>query len=49
MSTATKNDLDLIVVTLDAPSDWDDHMNLFNWAFDQVKLQEVVQEAYFTC
>ncbi|MEK4564800.1 D-alanyl-D-alanine carboxypeptidase family protein [Alkalihalobacillus sp. FSL R5-0424] len=44
VSTATKNDLDLIVVTLDAPSDWDDHMNLFNWAFDQVKLQEVVQE-----
>ena len=44
VSTASKNDLDLIAVTLDASSDWDDHMNLFNWAFDQVKLQEVVKE-----
>ncbi|MDQ0205857.1 D-alanyl-D-alanine carboxypeptidase family protein [Alkalicoccobacillus murimartini] len=46
VSTATKDELDLIVVTLDASSDWNDHMSLFNWAFDQVKLEEVVQEGF---
>ncbi|TSB46860.1 D-alanyl-D-alanine carboxypeptidase family protein [Alkalicoccobacillus porphyridii] len=44
VSTATKDDLDLITVTLDASNDWDDHMNLFNWAFEHVQLKEVIKE-----
>ena len=30
VTTASKDGLDLIVVTLSASSDWDDHMNLFD-------------------
>ncbi len=48
VSTASKDDLDLITVTLNAPSDWHDHMNLFNWAFDTFKLETLVKEGEFT-
>ncbi|WP_368504578.1 D-alanyl-D-alanine carboxypeptidase family protein [Alkalihalophilus sp. As8PL] len=47
VSTATKDDLDLIVVTLNAPSDWHDHMNLFNWAFNSYSLKTLVEEGEF--
>jgi D-alanyl-D-alanine carboxypeptidase len=47
VSTASKDDLDLIVVTLNAPSDWHDHMNLFNWAFDSFSLETLVEEGMF--
>ncbi len=33
VSTATKSNLDLIAVTLDAPSDWNDHISMFEHAF----------------
>ncbi|WP_026673190.1 D-alanyl-D-alanine carboxypeptidase family protein [Alkalihalobacterium bogoriense] len=46
VSTATKDDLDLIAVTLNAPSDWHDHMNMFNWAFDSYELQLLVKEGF---
>ncbi|WP_096201023.1 D-alanyl-D-alanine carboxypeptidase family protein [Bacillus sp. FJAT-45350] len=44
VSTATKDEMDLIVVTLNAPSDWNDHMNLFNWAFDSFEVKQLVEE-----
>lgn len=44
VSTATKDDLDLICVTLNAPSDWNDHMNLFNSAFDRYKVETLAKE-----
>ncbi|WP_216830419.1 D-alanyl-D-alanine carboxypeptidase family protein [Alkalihalobacterium elongatum] len=44
VSTATKDDLDLICVTLNAPSDWNDHMNLFNSAFDRYKVETLADE-----
>ncbi|TPE70500.1 D-alanyl-D-alanine carboxypeptidase family protein [Halalkalibacterium halodurans] len=44
VSTASKDDLDLIVVTLNAPSDWHDHMNLFNWAFHTFGMTELLEE-----
>ncbi|NEU31041.1 D-alanyl-D-alanine carboxypeptidase [bacterium LRH843] len=44
VSTAMKEDMDLIVITLNAPNDWHDHMNLFNWAFDSHKLARLVEE-----
>ncbi|QKS73223.1 D-alanyl-D-alanine carboxypeptidase [Paenalkalicoccus suaedae] len=34
VSTATDEDLGLIAVTLNAPSDWHDHIALFEWGFD---------------
>ncbi|UOE92418.1 D-alanyl-D-alanine carboxypeptidase family protein [Alkalihalobacillus sp. LMS39] len=46
VSTATKDDLDLIAVTLNAPSDWHDHMNMFNWAFEAYELKLLVKEGF---
>ncbi|WP_420535535.1 D-alanyl-D-alanine carboxypeptidase family protein [Alkalihalobacillus pseudalcaliphilus] len=42
VSTASKEDMDLIVVTINAPSDWHDHMNLFEWAYDQYELEAIL-------
>ncbi|MGO4888255.1 D-alanyl-D-alanine carboxypeptidase family protein [Anaerobacillus sp. MEB173] len=44
VSTASKDGVDLIAVTLNAPADWNDHMQMFNWAFDTFKLVTVVEE-----
>ncbi|ASK63300.1 D-alanyl-D-alanine carboxypeptidase [Virgibacillus phasianinus] len=33
VSTATKNGVDLIAVTLQDPDDWVDHINLYEWGF----------------
>ncbi|WP_285874789.1 D-alanyl-D-alanine carboxypeptidase family protein [Halalkalibacter oceani] len=44
VSTAEKDEMDLIAVTLDAPSDWHDHMNMFNWAFTTYTIQTLVEE-----
>ncbi|MEI5908736.1 D-alanyl-D-alanine carboxypeptidase family protein [Bacillus spongiae] len=35
VSTASKDGIDLIVVTLNDPDDWQDHMNLFNLGFKE--------------
>ncbi|MCO7176632.1 D-alanyl-D-alanine carboxypeptidase family protein [Sporolactobacillus kofuensis] len=37
ISTASKNGLDLIVVTLNDGDDWKDHQSLFEWAFANYK------------
>ncbi len=44
VSTATKDNKNLIAVTLNAPSDWQDHMNMFNWGFDTFDVLPVVEE-----
>ncbi len=44
VSTASKDGLDLITVTLNDPNDWDDHMNLFNWGFDQFILETLAKK-----
>lgn len=44
VSTAEKDGTDLIAVTLNAPSDWHDHMNLFNWAFNTFSMEVLVEE-----
>lgn len=33
-TTSHKNNMDLIAVTLNAPSDWQDHIYLYEWAYD---------------
>lgn len=35
VSIAKKNDVTLIVVTLDDPNDWQDHIRLFDWGFEK--------------
>ena len=39
VSSAQKNGVKLICVTLNAPSDWDDHMNLYNYGFENTILK----------
>lgn len=34
LSAATKNNMDLIAVTLNAPDDWRDHIGMYEWGFD---------------
>lgn len=38
VTTAEKDTLSLITVTLDAPDDWNDHTALFEWGFDEYEL-----------
>ncbi|BAD64363.1 MULTISPECIES: D-alanyl-D-alanine carboxypeptidase family protein [Shouchella] len=44
VSTASKDGLDLIAVTLNAPDDWDDHMHMFNWGFEHYSLERLVSK-----
>ena len=44
VTSATKNDLDLIVVTLNAPSDWNDHITLFEWGFNNFRLEKLIEK-----
>lgn len=44
VSTATKGDLNLIAVTLNAPDDWDDHIAMFEYGFNQYDLVEVISK-----
>ena len=44
VSTAEKDGLSLVAVTLNASSDWDDHMKLFGQAFKDYSLATVLKE-----
>lgn len=44
VSTATKGDMNLIAVTLNAPNDWNDHISMFEYGFDHYDLVEIVQK-----
>lgn len=41
VSAARRDGVTLIAVTLNAPDDWNDHMNMFNYGFTVVKAQSV--------
>ncbi|MBP0724269.1 D-alanyl-D-alanine carboxypeptidase [Bacillus sp. RG28] len=43
VSTASKNNMNLIVVTLNAPSDWQDHMQLFEYGFENYPQTKVLK------
>ncbi|MGY4690167.1 D-alanyl-D-alanine carboxypeptidase family protein [Salibacterium sp. K-3] len=43
VSTAEKKDMELIAVTLDAPSDWDDHIAMFEWGFSTFDLVQLAE------
>jgi serine-type D-Ala-D-Ala carboxypeptidase (penicillin-binding protein 5/6) len=42
VSTAQKDDFKLIAVTLNAPDDWDDHIGMFENAFDNYDIAEIL-------
>lgn len=44
VSTAQDNDIHLITVTINAPSDWNDHMSLFEWGFNTFEMVSIVDE-----
>ncbi|WP_062356190.1 D-alanyl-D-alanine carboxypeptidase family protein [Bacillus kwashiorkori] len=46
VTTASKNGMDLIAVTLNSPSsgDWNEHISLFDYVFNHYELTEVLQE-----
>lgn len=43
LTTAEKDGMKLIAVTLDAPDDWQDHMAMFEWGFEQFEMKKVDQ------
>lgn len=48
ISTASKNGMNLVVVTLNDGSDWQDHMNLFNWGFTYFHPTTIVKKGLIT-
>ncbi|MFD1065286.1 D-alanyl-D-alanine carboxypeptidase family protein [Oceanobacillus locisalsi] len=44
ITTAEKDGMELIAVTLDAPDDWQDHISMFEWGFEQFEMTEVNQD-----
>lgn len=38
VTTAQQNNMELIAVTLNAPDDWQDHIHLFDWGFNNFEL-----------
>ncbi|MBM7577476.1 D-alanyl-D-alanine carboxypeptidase family protein [Jeotgalibacillus terrae] len=44
VTTATKNNMTLIAVTINAPDDWNDHMSLFEDAFKRYATFEVISK-----
>lgn len=48
VTSAQKEDLELVVVTLEAGDDWNDHMSLFDYGFDQFELQKVIEPGELT-
>lgn len=42
-STAGKGDLNLIAITLDAPDDWRDHVQMFEWGFEHYDLDTIAE------
>ncbi len=55
VSTAERDNMTLIAITLDAPDDWNDHISMFNWGYANYeltllepkgKLKDVKKEPY---
>lgn len=43
-TSASKDNLDLIAVTLNAPDDWRDHIQMYEWGFKNFKLTPVIDQ-----
>lgn len=44
VSSALKDDMELIVVTLNGPDDWRDHIGMFEWGFNQYNMTTIDQK-----
>lgn len=44
VTTAKKNGMELIAVTLNAPDDWNDHIHMYEYGFDQYDLKSLSEE-----
>lgn len=44
VSSAHKNGMDLIAVTLNAPDDWRDHISMFEWGFDNYDMKSIAEK-----
>lgn len=47
VSTASKDGMDLIAVTLNDPHDWQDHINMFNYGFNHYDLVKIVDQGIY--
>ncbi len=47
VSAAEREGVTLVAVTLNAPDDWNDHINMMNYGFERVKRQTLVCEGDF--
>lgn len=43
VSTAEKDDMNLIAVTLNAPGDWRDHITMFEWGFEKYNIETLTK------
>lgn len=48
VSTASKDELDLVAVTLNDGNDWQDHQNLFEYGFENYKNYELLKKGELT-
>ncbi len=48
VTSARKDEMELIVVTLKAGDDWNDHMSLFNYGFDNYEVQTIMEPGEIT-
>lgn len=46
VSACERNGVTLIVVTLNAPNDWNDHTSLYDYGFSQVSMQSPINENF---
>ena len=49
VSSAEREGMTLICVTLNAPDDWNDHMQLFDYAFERFKYKKIVSSDVPVC
>lgn len=47
VTTASKNNMDLVVVTLNDGNDWEDHKNLFEYGFNNYKNYQILDKNNF--
>jgi len=44
VSSASKDGLDLIAVTLNAPDDWQDHIKMYEWGFENYDMERIAKK-----
>ena len=47
VTSAKKENMQLIAVTLNAPDDWQDHMQMFEWGFEEFSMHPLAQQGEF--